>query len=237
MIYISYYNLIVVFLTLTHILIMTTIKEHCCGADLFFNKKMALRELRTFRKKGATGATSKIIQQLENTDPAGKYLVDIGGGIGAIQWWFLGKGGAKSTDIDASSGYLKQAEDFAIEQGWQSQTDFLMGDCLELYPQIENPDYVTLDKVICCYPDYKDILEATCDKSNAYVSLSYPIDGRIAQLVRGILRLFLKIIRNPFSPYIHSVKDIRAVFETKGYQRLAHEVVFPWHVETYLKNY
>lgn len=215
---------------------MTTIKEHCCGADLFFNKKMARREFRKYRKKGATGATAKIIQQLDNNDVTDQHLVDIGGGIGALQWWFLGKGGRLTTDIDASSGYLREAENYAKYMGWDSKAEFIKGDCTEIYPQITRPDYITLDKVVCCYPNYKEILEATCEKSNAFVSLSYPIDGIIAQVVRWFIYLFLRIMKNPFSPYIHSVKDIRKVFASKGYQRLAHDVVFPWHIETYLKN-
>ena len=215
---------------------MTTIKEHCCGANLFFDEKMAKSEFRKYRKHGATKATAKIIQQLENNNITNKYLVDIGGGICALQWWFLGKGGQQTTHIDASTGYLLEAENYAKEMGWHTKTEFIMGDCTEVYHQIQSPDYITLDKVVCCYPNYKDILEATCDKSNAYVTLSYPMDGVIARGIRWFLFMFLKLKKNPFSPYIHSVKNIRQVFTNKGYERLEHALVFPWHVETYLKK-
>ena len=104
---------------------MTTIKEHCCGADLFFNKKTAAKEYQKYLKKGPVKATAKIIQQLEEHNLENKTLIDVGGGIGAIQWWFLEQGGMQTTDIDASSGYLKKAENHALGNGWKMQ-DFAL---------------------------------------------------------------------------------------------------------------
>jgi len=212
---------------------MTTIQEHCCGADLFFNKTTAKKEYRTYVRKGPSRVTAKIIQQLENQDVKGKSMVDVGGGIGALQWWFLQNEGAKTTDIDASSGYLKQALNHAGENGWQDKTQFIMGDCTDVYPQIDDPDFITLDKVICCYPNFKEILVSTCQKSKRYISLSYPIDGIIAQAIRGMGALFFMLKKNPFRPYVHPVRQIRDVFTENGYKRLSHSIAFPWHVEIY----
>lgn len=214
---------------------MTTIKEHCCGADLFFNKKTARKEYRKYVREGPSKVTAKIIQQLENQNIEGKSMIDVGGGIGALQWWFLKNGGTQTADIDASSGYLKQAQIHAGENGWQDKTQFIMGDCTDIYPKIYNPDYITLDKVVCCYPNFKEILAATCKKSKKYVSLSYPMDGIIAQAIRGIGILFFMLKQNPFRPYIHPVKEIRDLFTQNGYKRVLNNLVFPWHVETYCK--
>jgi len=215
---------------------MTTIQEHCCGADLFFNKKTAAKEYRKYLKKGPVKATAKIIQQLAAQNVTGKSLVDIGGGIGALQWWFLQQGGGQTTDIDASSGYLKKAETHAHDNGWQDKTSFLMGDCTDLYQNVEDPHIITMDKVVCCYPNFKEILSATCEKSKEIVSLSYPMDGIISQALRKIGDLYFMIKKNPYRPYVHSVKEIREIFASKGYQRVAHDLSFPWHVETYARN-
>ena len=215
---------------------MTTIQQHCCGADVFFNKKTADKEYRNYVKRGATRATAKMIQQLEAHQVEGKSMIDVGGGIGALQWWFLENGGGNTTDIDASSGYLKQAEKHAKEKGWASKTAFLLGDCIEVYPQIDNAHFITLDKVVCCYPNYKEIVEASCDKATEAISLSYPMDGIISNVIRKLGDILMSFRDNPFRPFIHSVMDIRAIFEHKGYQRVAHKLVFPWHVETYIKR-
>lgn len=215
---------------------MTTIKQHCCGADMFFDKKTANKKYKAYLKKGPARVTAKIISQLMTHTIEGKSMVDIGGGIGALQWWFLENGGSKTVDIDASSGYLKQAKDHAKSKGWDSSSEFLLGDCMEVYPQIEATDYITLDKVVCCYPNYKEILEATCDKATTAVSLSYPMDGFLSEIIRKMGDFFMSFKDNPFRPFIHPVKDIRLVFEQKGFKRVAHNLAFPWHVETYKRN-
>lgn len=214
---------------------MITIKEHCCGVDMFFNEKTAAKEYRIYLKKGPSRVTTRIIQQLESHDVTGKTMIDVGGGIGALQWWFLENGGAHTIDIDASTGYLSQAEKHAIDNGWQEKAQFHAGDCTDVYDQIDKADCITLDKVICCYPNYKEILEATCDKSTGYVSLSYPMDGVISQAAARLGGLYFMLKHNPYRPFVHSVKEIRQIFLTKGYNRVAHNIAFPWHVETYAR--
>jgi 2-polyprenyl-3-methyl-5-hydroxy-6-metoxy-1,4-benzoquinol methylase len=215
---------------------MTTIKEHCCGADLFFNKKTAAKEYRHYLKKGPSRVTARIIQQLAGQDITNKRMIDVGGGIGALQWWFLQNGGKRTTDIDASSGYLAQAANHASDNNWQDQAHFFEGDCTDVYSRIDEADYITLDKVVCCYPNYKEILESTCDKSTSHVSLSYPMDGIISQAISKLGALYFMLIKNPYRPFVHPVSEIRVVFAKKGFERVGHSVAFPWHIETYAKS-
>ena len=215
---------------------MTTVREHCCGADVFFDQKMAAKQYKQYLKKGATGVTAKMIQQLENTSPQGKSLIDIGGGIGALEWWFLENQGARTISVDASSGYLEMAEKHANEQGWEDLSRFIFGDFAEIHPQLEMADLVTLDKVVCCYPNYKQILEASCDKAGSYLSLSYPMDGILARLIASIGVLKARLKAKAFRPYIHSVSKIRELITQNGFERIAYDMVFPWHVETYRRK-
>lgn len=214
---------------------MTSVREHCCGADLFFNKKTAEKEYRKYLKKGPSRVTAKIIQQLRQQEIEGKSMVDVGGGIGALQWWFLDNGGKQTTDIDASSGYLKQAEYHAAQKGWQNNTRFVMGDCVEVYNEIDDPHFITLVKVVCCYPNFEEILDSSCKKAIGHVSLSYPIDGIISQSIRMFGDLFFMLKGSPYRPFVHSVKKIRDVFARNEYQRITHDIAFPWHVETYAR--
>jgi magnesium-protoporphyrin O-methyltransferase len=215
---------------------MTKIQEHCCGADLFFDEKIANKEYKTYLKNGPSRVTSKIISQIEKVTIKGKSLVDVGGGIGAIQWWFLQNGGQETVDIDASSGYIKKAQEHANKNNWNNRTQFIMGNCTDVYDQVAPSEFITLDKVICCYPDYEEILEATCGKSKAYVSVSYPMDGLISNAIRALGALFFLLKKNPYRPYVHAVSSIRATFNTHGYERVAHDLAFPWHIETYRKD-
>lgn len=219
---------------------ISSIKAHCCGADSLFDKKKAKKEYKKYLKNGPTRVTGRIITQmnklLSQVDLSSYSMIDIGGGIGALQWWFLEKGGGQSIDVDASSGYLDQASSHANKMGWESQTKFIMGDCTDVYPELQKADIITLDKVVCCYPNYEEILKTTCKKSSQYIALSYPMDGFAAQVLRQLGVLLLKIIKNDYRPYVHSVVSIRGIFKEEKFSLVAKDFAFPWHIEIYRKD-
>lgn len=215
---------------------MTSIQDHCCGADMFFDSKTAKKQYRQYLKKGPSRITSKIIRQLSDHDMEGRSLIDVGGGVGALQWWFLQNSGKETTAIDASTAYLKQAEEHATKNNWMAKTRFIFGDYTQVHSQAGRADYITLDKMVCCYPDYKEIIEISCQQAKAYIALSYPIDGFISKSINFIGSFLAKLRGNSFRPYIHPVKGIREVFEQQGFQRVSYTMSFPWHVETYRRS-
>lgn len=78
---------------------------NCCqceGIEAFFDDKTAARELKRYRKKGADKTTRILIEALQTEDVSGKTLLDIGGGIGAIQHELMSSGAATVTNVDAS---------------------------------------------------------------------------------------------------------------------------------------
>ena len=212
---------------------MADIKAHCCGADLLFDEKTAKKQYKSYIKKGPSRVTKKLIGQLA-TQNTGKTLLDLGGGIGALQWWFLNNKGEKTIGVDASSGYIALATEHAAKTGLDNRTTYITGDFTEVAPALPEVDTITLDKVICCYPNYKDILETASQKATV-IALSYPMDGIIASAFRSLGVLYMKVKKNPFRPYVHNVSDIRLTMETLGYKRVLHSLSFPWNVETYVK--
>ena len=214
---------------------MTDIKEHCCGADKLFDAKTAKKQYKRYLKKGPAKVTKRLIGQLEKTETR-ESLIDVGGGIGAIQWWFLKHGGKQTLGIDASSGYINLAEEHAAKNNFKENSHFIMGDFTAQAEELPKVDHVTLDKVICCYPDFEAIINLACKKSIHTVSLSYPMDGFIADIVRSFGVLFMKLTGNPFKPYVHRVTSVRALLVKNGFDLEEKEISFPWHIETYIKR-
>lgn len=68
------------------------------------------------------------------------------------------------------------------------------------------------------------------------MSLSYPMDGMIAKIIAWLGALFIKFKTKSFRPYIHPVNEIRDVFNAHQYRKIEHTIVFPWHVETYIRK-
>lgn len=209
--------------------------HNCCGAEKIFDLKTAQKELRKYLKSGPNKATKKLIDSIGKDIPVGKSLLDIGGGIGALQWYFLSNGATSTTDIDYSTGYIEVAKSHAAEQGWASQVNYHEGDFLELANSIEAHDFVTLDKVVCCYPDYQGLLKQALSKSKEGIALVYPLGGTIAKIISYLGRIYLRLTGNTFRPYIHPVKEIRHLIASRGFEIVSSQVSFPWHVEVYKK--
>ncbi len=209
--------------------------EHCCGADRLFDLKGAKKDLKKYKKKGPSKITKKLINALSDYEKKDKTLLDIGGGIGAIAWHFHENGALSTTDVDASSGYIKVAREFAAEKGWESNTDFKLGDITDVSDELPKYDFVTMDKVVCCYPDYEQILTTAISKTEKVIALTFPLGGPITNLLRSIGSIFLKLKKNPFRPYIHSSEKIEEVIRQNGFIPVHQSISFPWRIWVFTK--
>jgi len=211
------------------------IKYECCGAEKLFDLEGAQKKMKMYKRKGAGNATKKLLSQLYLQNLTGKTLLDVGGGIGAIQWGFLERGGAHTTDVDASTGYLEVAKSYAIEHGFAEKTTFLHGDLTEKAKELTMYDYVTLDKVVCCYPDYVSLLNQVLDRCNTSIALTFPLEGPISKIFAFFENVYFTLKKIHFQTYIHSPADIEKFIRSKGFEPIQKKVSFPWHVQVYSK--
>ncbi len=211
--------------------------KHCCGADQLFDIKGAKKELKKYKRKGPGKSTNKLIKLIfGKVDLNGKSLLDIGGGIGAIQWGFLKNGGEATMHIDASQSYLLTAEQYASEHNFADRTSFVFGDFVEKAGELASYDYITLDKVICCYPDYKSLLREATKKCHNSIAVTYPFGGFISRLIASFNKIYFYVKKNPFRTYIHSPKEIERFILTQGFEIKEKCKSFPWHVQIYRRS-
>jgi len=207
--------------------------QHCCGADQLFDLKGARKEMKKYRKKGPGKSTNKLLEKFNKTDIPGKSLLDIGGGIGAIQWYFQKHQANKTTDIDASRGYLEVASQFAKKNGWEKKSTFIFGDITNFEEKITPHDYVTLDKVICCYPDYQSLLTTATKLCKDTLGLTFPLRNPISLFIILLGRIYFYFRKIPFRTYLHSVENMSTYIRSKGFEAVYQGISFPWHVQVY----
>jgi len=109
----------------------------CEGIEIIFDEKMARRELKKFRKKGSAGLTKQLIAFFKDQGLEGQSLLDIGGGVGAIQHELAAAGAGKVTNVDGSSGYLAACKEEAGLRGYGDRATYHHGDFVELAPNVE----------------------------------------------------------------------------------------------------
>ncbi len=77
----------------------------CCSPTDYrrlFSRKSAARDLKRYRKRGLTG-TSRALVDLAG-DVSGASVLDVGGGIGAIELELLAEGAERATNVELSGG-------------------------------------------------------------------------------------------------------------------------------------
>ncbi len=163
----------------------------------------------------------------------GASLLDVGGGVGAIQQALLAEGAASATDVDASPAYLETAREEAERLGTAHRIDFRLGDFVDQAEDVAAHDIVTLDRVICCYPDMEALVKLSAERARRTVGLVFPRDRWWVRLGLRLPNLFFRVTRNPFRVFVHPTAVVHRLIEGAGHRRTFHRRTFLWEVAVY----
>src|SRR5881409_4121058 len=158
-----------------------------------------------------------MIHLLRRAGVEGSTLLDIGGGIGGIQYDLLEAGVREVTAVDASSAYQRAARAEAERRGVSARIQFQLGDFVALAPQVAAADIVTLDRVVCCYPDMEPLVRLSAERCRRLYGLVYPRDQWIERTVVQIQNFFRALWRNPFRSFVHPVAAMDALIRSLGF--------------------
>jgi len=148
---------------------------NCCEiTDHAFSEAEARAELRNYRRRGPMKQTKLILEAIRSLRLKDADLLDIGGGVGVIHHELLEDVAREATHVDASSAYLKEAKQEAARRGHSEHVKFIHADFTEVAQEIPTADLVTLDRVVCCYPDFRRLLKAAAEHSQRALVLTYP---------------------------------------------------------------
>jgi 2-polyprenyl-3-methyl-5-hydroxy-6-metoxy-1,4-benzoquinol methylase len=92
----------------------------CEGIERLFDRRGAIQELHTYLRRGPARTTRVLLDALRAEGVEGATLLDIGGGVGAIQLEMLVAGVRSATDVDASGAYLEIARGSPTPWVWRS---------------------------------------------------------------------------------------------------------------------
>ena len=163
-------------------------------------------------------------------------MLDIGGGVGAIQHELLDAGATRATGVDASPAYLRAAREEAQRRGHGGRVGYHEGDFVALADGIEAADVVTLDRVICCYPDMEALVGSSAQRARRVYGLVHPREAWWTRLGVGVGNLSLRLARRRFRAYVHPVAAVDAVARDSGLALRLRENAGPiWQVAVYTR--
>ncbi|HUF28483.1 MAG TPA: class I SAM-dependent methyltransferase [Gemmatimonadaceae bacterium] len=210
--------------------------HHCQGIERQFDRKTAERDLRRFRRRGALRTTRLLIDMLRAPGVEGATLLDVGGGIGAIHHLLLDAGAREVVHVDVSPAYLEAARSEAARRGHIERARFIHADFVAAADELSGADIVTLDRVICCYPDMEPLVGLAADKACRVIGAVYPRETWWMRVGLGLANLMMRLQRSPFRVYLHSPTAIDAVLRQRGFEPRSVRRTIGWHVEVYARR-
>ena len=210
---------------------------NCCEiTDHAFTEAEAKAELKSYRKSGPANQTKLILQAIRSLNLKNADLLDIGGGIGAIHHELLEDIATKATHVDASSAYLKEAEEEAVRRGHSERVDFIHADFTDVASDLPQADIVTLDRVVCCYPDFRSLLKAAAEHSRRALALTYPREIWYLRFGGKVINFFQGLWNDPFRMFLHPVAEMDSLLKKEGFERVSLRRLFVWEMALYQKS-
>jgi len=209
---------------------------HCQGVESVFSARYVRSEVKRYRRKGPRVTTKLLVAAIKAEGAQGSNLLDIGGGVGPIHHELLKSGVGTAVAAEASTAYLSAAEEEARRQGHADRVTYRQGDFIELAPEIESADIVTLDRVICCYPDMESLVGLSLGKARRIYALVYPRDAWWTRVGIRLLNLGLWLSRNPFRVFVHPEFAVDALVRGAGFERRYLRKTPAWQVVVYRRT-
>lgn len=205
----------------------------CRGIEAFFDKKTADKELKRYRKKGPAKTTRILIAALKAEGIKGMTLLDIGGGVGALQQELLGAGLSSATNVEASTAYVEVSKEEAERQGYADRVSYHHGNFIDVAPTVADADIVTLDRVICCDPDAQALVALSAARARHLYGVVYPLDGWLNKVFVTGVNLVFWLRRCAMRSFLHRPEMIDAIVRSHSLQQRFYRKSFPWQIVVY----
>lgn len=210
--------------------------EPCrCGCVNTFSTKDAEGDLERYRKQGPDRTTRALIDAIRAEGIEGASLLDIGGGIGAIQLELLAAGLGRSTSVDASEAYVAVARSEALRRGYAEAASHRFGTLADVQSEVDGADVVTLDRVVCCSSDLPALLGTAVERARRMVGLVYPRPTWWNRLAARGINGFGWLTRDPTRWHLHPEAEIRGILQRAGFERRDVDRSFVWQVALYVR--
>jgi len=208
----------------------------CCAAECQFGPKIAERDLQLYRRRGADTVTKLMLAQLRRWPLQNTQLLNIGGGIGAISAELAADGIAGATLVEASSAYLEVARRELQSRYGSRSTKFLLGDFARIADMLPDADVITLDRVVCCYPDAETLLRGAAARTRQLLAFSYPRDRWYMRVITAFQNFLRRLRGNEFRTFVHSQQQMSAALQRAGLVRVATQGTLVWVVDLYSRE-
>ncbi len=210
---------------------------NCCEVtDNAFTEDEAKDDLKQYHKRGPAKQTKLILEAVRSLNLKDVELLDIGGGVGTIHHELLKDVAREATHIDASSAYLKVAIEEAKRMGHDEKVKFIHADFTDVAADLKEADIVTLDRVVCCYPDFRRLLKSAASRSRKAIAMTYPRETWYLRMGIAVLNFLQRLRNDPFRVFVHPVQEMESLLNGEGLKKVSVKRLFVWEMALYQRR-
>jgi protein-L-isoaspartate O-methyltransferase len=146
----------------------------------------------------------------------GDTVLEIGGGIGALQIELLRAGAATAVNVELSGEWEDAARSLLRDAGLQESVERRIGDAVAESAELEAADIVVMERVVCCYPDAEALVGVAADHARRVLVMSFPRDRWWNHVVVRVSNLVCRVRRIAFRSYVHPEAQVETTAESRG---------------------
>jgi len=204
--------------------------SYCAASMLVFDQKRAENDRARYQRRGPDPTTKLILDQLRPITRPGNTLLDVGGGIGVIGLELQTSRLREIVLVDAAPSSLSVAQRLFADSGASAQLRVVPGDFVDLSTPLK-ADIVTLDRVVCCYPDYVALLERAAASARSALALSFPRDRWFVRVRVAVENFVRRLRRNAFRTFVHPEAAMMAILRGGGFRHIGRRTTLAWCVD------
>ena len=157
----------------------------------------------------------------------GRTLLEVGGGVGAIEIELLRAGADRAVNVELSPAYDFEASALAKEWGLQERLERRYGD-FAAGMFVAPADVVVMHRVVCCYPDPGRLVGAAAELARGYLVMSFPRESWLVRLGIALANFWHR--RTGFRAYVHPPTTVLAAAESHGLRPAFEHRGRIWHI-------
>ncbi len=206
------------------------------GFASIFDRETAEADRTRYRRDGPDATTRMLLDMVRARGVDGATVLDIGGGTGLIPRELIRDGAASAVLVDGSKPFIDVARAEAATDGLADRIQFIEGDFVAGADGIEPADIVTLDRVVCCYPDVEALVSLSAERATRLYGLVLPRDGWYIRLAILLNNFQFRIRRSPYRSYAHPNRQVDSIANRSNLRPVAERRTLFWRVVLYART-
>ena len=205
----------------------------CCtpsGYRKLFSERSARAQAKRYRRDGLDATTRRIYDLLVARGLEGRTVLEVGGGIGALQIELLKAGAERAMSVELTPTYEETAVDLLQEAGLAERVERRVLDFTEAGDSVPKADFVVLNRVLCCYHDMPRLAGAAADHTAGVLVLSFPRGAWWARVIGAAANVGMRVMRVSFRMFLHRPERILATGAAHGLTTVSDETGVFWEV-------